>query len=97
LTSGRPALDDLGILDLVDAVVLSFEVGMVEPDPRIFRFVEDALGLDPAECLLIGDKSHRRWRSRPSGHVGARRADGRGRAAARCGRCSVRLGAPVVR
>jgi len=55
LTSGRPALDDLGILDLVDAVVLSFEVGMVKPDPRIFRFVADALGLDPAECLMIGD------------------------------------------
>ena len=51
----RPTLEVFGILELLDAVVLSFEVGMVKPDPNIFRHAAHALGLRPAQCLMVGD------------------------------------------
>jgi putative hydrolase of the HAD superfamily len=40
---------------LFDAVVISGEVGMRKPEPRIFRHVASLLGLDPAECVFIDD------------------------------------------
>jgi len=41
--------------DTPDAVILSYEVGLVKPDPAIFRLVCDRLGLQPAEILFVGD------------------------------------------
>jgi epoxide hydrolase-like predicted phosphatase len=41
--------------DLFDAVVISGEVGMRKPEPRIFRHAADLLGLDPQECVFIDD------------------------------------------
>jgi putative hydrolase of the HAD superfamily len=41
--------------DLFDAVVISAEVGMRKPEPRIFRHAADLLGLDPRECVFIDD------------------------------------------
>lgn len=54
----RPALGRWGIADAIDAVILSYEVGFLKPDPRIFRLAADALGVDPADCLMIGDSAH---------------------------------------
>lgn len=54
----RPALQRWGIDSLLDAVILSYEVGYVKPDPRIFQLAADALGVDPTECLMIGDSQH---------------------------------------
>jgi FMN phosphatase YigB (HAD superfamily) len=34
---------------------VSQEVGCNKPDPRIFRTAADALGLPPAECLVVDD------------------------------------------
>jgi HAD superfamily hydrolase (TIGR01509 family) len=51
----RPVLDGLGLLELLDAVVLSYEVGAVKPDPRIFAAACAALGVRPAEALMVGD------------------------------------------
>ena len=51
----RPVLDGLGLLGLLDACVLSFEVGVAKPDPRIFRAACTALGVDPAQTLMVGD------------------------------------------
>ena len=51
----RPHLKHAGLLDLLDAVVLSYEVGMVKPDPRIFQLACDALGVDPASAVMVGD------------------------------------------
>lgn len=51
----RPALESWGIASALDAVILSFEVGFVKPDPRIFQLAADSLGTDPMECLMIGD------------------------------------------
>jgi putative hydrolase of the HAD superfamily len=41
--------------DLFDAVVISAEVGMRKPEPRIFRHAAELLGLLPEECIFIDD------------------------------------------
>jgi HAD superfamily hydrolase (TIGR01549 family) len=51
----RPVLDGLGLLALLETVVLSYEVGAVKPDPRIFHAACAALGVAPAETLMVGD------------------------------------------
>jgi HAD superfamily hydrolase (TIGR01509 family) len=51
----RPVLDGLGLLELLDAVVLSFEVGVVKPDPAIFAAACAALGVAPSRALMVGD------------------------------------------
>ncbi|MEV0680853.1 HAD family hydrolase [Actinosynnema sp. NPDC050436] len=44
-----------GVEGLVDEFVLSFEVGHVKPDPKIFRIACDRLGVHPSEVLMVGD------------------------------------------
>ncbi len=44
-----------GIADLVDRYVLSYEVGAIKPDPRIFHAALDPLGVSPVDALMIGD------------------------------------------
>ena len=39
----------------VDEYVLSYEVGAVKPDARIFQTACDALGVAAAGCLMVGD------------------------------------------
>lgn len=51
----RPAFADLGVEHLVDAFVLSFEVGAIKPDPKIFEHALAALGSEPERTLMIGD------------------------------------------
>lgn len=40
---------------LFDAMVLSFEVGLTKPDPRIFHLVCDHLDIKPEEAVFIDD------------------------------------------
>jgi epoxide hydrolase-like predicted phosphatase len=40
---------------LFDAVVISGEVGMRKPEPRIFLHTAELLNIDPAECVFIDD------------------------------------------
>lgn len=42
---------------LFDAAVLSCEVGMAKPDPRIYALAADRLGVDAKDCLYVGDGS----------------------------------------
>lgn len=51
-------LDREGISPLVDHVVLSFEVGAVKPDERIFRTALGQLGLSAADVLMVGDNAN---------------------------------------
>lgn len=51
-TDGYPRED---FAALFDAVVISAEVGMRKPEPRIFRHACGLLGRDPAECVFIDD------------------------------------------
>ncbi len=41
---------------LFDVVIISAEVGLRKPDPRIFELTASRLGLPLAACLLIDDK-----------------------------------------
>lgn len=43
---------------LFDAVVISGEVGMRKPEPRIFRHAVDRLGLPPRTCVMVDDLPH---------------------------------------
>ena len=53
----RPVLERAQLLELFDAVILSFEVGAVKPHPPIFRCALEALGVAPANALMVGDNS----------------------------------------
>ena len=51
----RPAFEAIGVADYVDAVVLSYEVGAIKPDPAIFETALTRLGVDATRALMIGD------------------------------------------
>ncbi|NLU78317.1 HAD family hydrolase [Micromonospora sp. HNM0581] len=51
----RPFFDAWGLADLVDAHVLSYEVGRCKPDPAIFWRACGMLGVDPEDSLMVGD------------------------------------------
>jgi len=54
----RTVLDREGITPLIDAVILSYEVGCVKPDHRIFRAALSALDLEAASVLMVGDNTN---------------------------------------
>jgi epoxide hydrolase-like predicted phosphatase len=41
--------------EIFDAVVISGEVGMRKPEPGIYRYAADQLGVPPAECVFVDD------------------------------------------
>jgi HAD superfamily hydrolase (TIGR01509 family) len=45
----------LGLADLVDEFVLSYEVGRCKPDPAIFLRACDLLRTDPERVVMVGD------------------------------------------
>ena len=53
----RPMLVSLGLIDLVDVTVLSCEVGMLKPAPRIFRHALSELGVAAADALFVDDQA----------------------------------------
>lgn len=44
-------------LALFDTVVVSAEVGMIKPDPHIYEYTADQLGVRPDECVFVDDIS----------------------------------------
>ena len=38
-----------------DVALLSYEVGVMKPDPKIFRLALERLKLEPGECIYVGD------------------------------------------
>jgi FMN phosphatase YigB (HAD superfamily) len=51
----RPHLDRTGIGALLDGVVLSFEVGLVKPDPAIYAQALQLLDVPGSRTLMVGD------------------------------------------
>ncbi|OFB42072.1 haloacid dehalogenase [Mycolicibacterium sp. (ex Dasyatis americana)] len=51
----RPAFAAIGASGYVDEYVLSFEVGVIKPDPAIFTAALDRLGVAAADALMVGD------------------------------------------
>jgi len=44
-------------LDLLETIVLSGEVGLIKPDPRIFQLLLERTGRAAGDCLLIDDSA----------------------------------------
>jgi HAD superfamily hydrolase (TIGR01509 family) len=51
----RSELQAQGVLDLLDAVVLSFEHGVQKPDREVFQIALDALDIRPTETIMVDD------------------------------------------
>lgn len=51
----RPIFAAWGLADLVQAFVLSYEVGRCKPDQAIFLRACGMLGVDPERTLMVGD------------------------------------------
>ena len=51
----RTVLDREGLTPLINGVVLSYEVGLVKPDIRIFQTALDAIACPANEALMVGD------------------------------------------
>ena len=60
-------LRDAGIRELFDDVVVSAEVGVAKPEPRIYALAAERLGLPPAECVFIDDAERNVDAARASG------------------------------
>jgi HAD superfamily hydrolase (TIGR01549 family) len=48
-------LEAIGLQQVLSCIVLSEEIGIRKPDPRIFRHTAQLLHLQPLECLYVGD------------------------------------------
>jgi putative hydrolase of the HAD superfamily len=47
--------DETELAGHLDDVVLSCAVGLSKPDPRIYRLACENLGVEPEECIFVGD------------------------------------------
>lgn len=54
--STRPLLEDLGLHELVDELVLSCEVGAAKPDPVIYLGALERLHVDAEQALFVDDQ-----------------------------------------
>ncbi|NIH86827.1 HAD-IA family hydrolase [Amycolatopsis granulosa] len=53
----RPAFAMRGYSEFVDEFVLSFEHGVIKPQPEIFQLLADRLGVAPEHTLMVGDSA----------------------------------------
>lgn len=53
----RERLAVTGLADVLDDVVLSYEVGLVKPDPGIFAHALERLGRPAEQTLMVGDSA----------------------------------------
>jgi putative hydrolase of the HAD superfamily len=55
LDEQRGKLEHCGLAPFVDALVVSDDVGVSKPDPRIFRIALDRVGAAAADAVMVGD------------------------------------------
>jgi putative hydrolase of the HAD superfamily len=60
ITNGLPdvqyqKIEAIGLRDVFSCIVLSEEIGIRKPDPRIFHHAANALQIQPVNCLYVGD------------------------------------------
>jgi HAD superfamily hydrolase (TIGR01509 family) len=53
----RPVVDALALEDEVDAVVLSFEAGVLKPNPDIYRTALQRIGAEPGHSTFVDDQA----------------------------------------
>ena len=49
--------DNFGVLRLFDHLFLSYEMGLLKPDPAFFHYVLRALDTPAADCIFIDDRA----------------------------------------
>lgn len=54
----RPHFAGLGVADRIGGYALSYEVGAVKPDARMFEAALTVSGAVPSRCLMVGDNPH---------------------------------------
>jgi 2-haloalkanoic acid dehalogenase type II len=54
----RDVLEREGMTGLYDEIVLSYEVGCVKPERRIFEIALERLGMPAADVLMVGDNAN---------------------------------------
>jgi epoxide hydrolase-like predicted phosphatase len=52
---GRALADELGLADAIDVCVVSAEVGVAKPDPRIYTITLERLAVLPPEAVFVDD------------------------------------------
>ena len=62
-----PVLADLDLAGFFGTVVISSEVGVDKPDPRIFRYALARLGVRPTQAWHVGDDPKRDWGAESAG------------------------------
>jgi len=77
--------------EMFDAVVISSEVGMRKPEPRIFLHAAGLLGLEPAECVFVDDIEANITAAEQLGFTGVLHSDAGGTAERVAGLLRVRL------
>ncbi len=55
----REKIAQLDLGDAFDELFIADEVGMVKPDPRLFRYACKQLGVEPAAAAMVGDRYER--------------------------------------
>ena len=65
----RSVLNELGLTDFFDSIVISGEVGVKKPDPRIFDAAFARTGMKPEEVVYVGDTEDDTEAARAAGIV----------------------------
>jgi putative hydrolase of the HAD superfamily len=53
----RGVVEKLDLPQAIDVVILSYEVGLIKPDPTIYELALQKLGVAASDCLYVGDGS----------------------------------------
>jgi HAD superfamily hydrolase (TIGR01549 family) len=51
----RPKIERFRLVEYLDLLIVSEEVGVAKPDPAIFQIALERLGVQPSEALFVGD------------------------------------------
>jgi HAD superfamily hydrolase (TIGR01509 family) len=51
----RPKIEQFRLIDYLDLLIVSEEVGVAKPDPAIFAIALERLGVAPSQALFVGD------------------------------------------
>jgi putative hydrolase of the HAD superfamily len=67
LREQQAKVESCGFGPYIDALVVSEEVGVAKPDPKIFEIALDRVGADPLDTVMVGDS----WTNDIAGGVAA--------------------------
>ena len=57
VTPFKYARENMKFFDEVDGMIISHEVGVIKPEPRIYEILFERYGLVPGECVFIDDRA----------------------------------------